>query len=251
MSSTSFGSFDELADDYQRFRIGYADEIYDLLREHAIEPGSRVLDLACGTGIVTARLAAAGCVVTGVDVSEGMLAYARSVTPHATFLAAAAEQLPFASHSFDAVTCAQAFHWFDQARAIEELRRVVRPGGTIAVWWKGLMRGDWVRHVREDVARELGLEPPHDLLAQGFPGFADAPLEDKRLRVVPWLAKMRVADFLGYERSRARARDAFGEQRDAYLELLAARLGDPQAVLPLNYLHYLYLARVPQASQAG
>lgn len=246
MTATSFGSFDELAGDYQRFRIGYADEIYDLLREHAIEPGSRVLDLGCGTGIVAARLVSAGCVVTGADVSEPMLAYARSVVPKATFVTAAAERLPFEAESFDAATCAQAFHWFDQARALEELSRVVRPGGTIAVWWKGLMRGDPVRHVRDDIARELGLDPPRDLLAQGFPGFAQAALDDKRLRVVPWQARMRVADYLGYERSRARARDAFGEHRDAYLARLAERLGDPDAVLALNYLHYLYLARVPQ-----
>jgi SAM-dependent methyltransferase len=247
VKQTGYGSFDELADDYQRFRIGYADEIYDLLREHAVGAGSRVLDLGCGTGLVSARLVAAGCIVTGADPSEPMLAHARLRVPGAAFVAATAEKLPFEGNSFDAATCAQAFHWFDQRRALEELQRVVRPGGTIAVWWKGLMRGDPIRHVREDIARELGCEPPRDLLAQGFPGFADAPLEDKRLRVVPWLTQMRVADYLGYERSRARARDAFGRQRGAYLDRLAQRLGDPESTLSLNYLHYLYLARVPGA----
>jgi len=216
VNQTGFGSFDELADDYQRFRIGYADEIYDLLREHAVGAGSRVLDLGCGTGLVSARLVAAGCIVTGVDPSEAMLAHARSRVPGATFVLASAEKLPFDADSFDAATCAQAFHWFDQRRALEELQRVVRPGGTLAVWWKGLMRGDPIRHVR-----------------------------------VPWLTHMRVADYLGYERSRARARDAFGEQRGAYLDRLAARLGDPESTLSLNYLHYLYLARVPGEGDAA
>ncbi len=248
MKVTSYGSFDDLADYYQRFRIGYADEIYELLRDHAIEPDCRVLDLGCGTGIVSARLSAAGCLVTGADPSEPMLAYARSHVPQAKFVVATAEHLPFEACAFDAATCAQAFHWFDQRRALEELARVVRPGGTLAVWWKGLMRGDPVRHIREDIARELGVDPPRDLLAQGFPGFAKARLDDKRLRVVPWLVQMRVSDYIGYERSRARARDAFGELRDEYLERLAGRLGDPQATLSLNYLHYLYLARVPDAA---
>jgi len=243
----SFGSFDELADDYERFRLGYPDELYGILREHAIGAGARVLDLGCGTGIVSARLAEIGCEVTGADPSEPMLAYARQRVSRARFVSAAAESLPFANGAFDAVTCAQAFHWFDQPRALAEIGRVVRPGGAVAVWWKGLMRGDVVRHIREEVARELGFEPPRDLLAQGFPGFVEAPLVDKRLRVVPWRAEMRVADYLGYERSRARARDAFGERRDAYLMRLGARLGDPQATLSLHYLHYLYLARVPEA----
>jgi SAM-dependent methyltransferase len=251
VTTASHGSFDELADNYERYRIGYADEIYELLAEHGIGPGARVLDLGCGTGIVTRRLIDAGCRVTGVDVSAPMLAHARARVPEAEFVEAAAEHLPFADASFDAVTSAQAFHWFDQARVLAELTRVVRPGGTIAVWWKGLGRGDRVRHAREDIAQELGLDPPRDLLAHGFPGFADAPLEDKILRVVPWLVTMRVSDYLGYERSRARARDAFGERLPLYFEKLAERLGPPDAMLELNYLHYLYFGRVPGAVSAG
>ncbi|HMD02847.1 MAG TPA: class I SAM-dependent methyltransferase [Candidatus Baltobacteraceae bacterium] len=243
------GSFDELAETYERYRIGYADELYELVIEDRLPAGARVLDVACGTGLVSAEFAARGYDVTGLDISEPMLAHARRRVPQATFVHGAAEALPFEDGAFAALACAQAFHWFDRTPALRELMRVVQPGGIIAVWWKGLMRGDGVRHLREDVATELGLESPRNLLTIGFPGFREAPLADKRLRVIPWLVRMRARDYLGYERSRARARNAFGERVDAYYDLLAERLGDPDAMLSLNYVHHLYLGRVEPASK--
>jgi ubiquinone/menaquinone biosynthesis C-methylase UbiE len=239
------GNFDDLAGTYDSFRIGYAGDVYDALFELGFTPGARVLDIGSGTGLVAAELVARGCRVTGVDISEPMLAYARRRVPAAEFVHAEAESLPFDDDTFDDATSAQTFHWLDQTRALAELARVVRPGGEIAVWWKGLTRGDRVRQIRDDTARELGLEPPRDLLAKGFPGLANAPLEDKRLRVIPWLVTMRAGDYLGYERSRARARDAYGDLLPAYFAELERRLGDPEAELALSYVHYLYVARVP------
>ncbi len=243
-------SFDELADNYDRYRTGYSDEVYDALAEYEIGAKTRVLDLGCGTGLVSEQLAARGCEVVGVDISTPMLERARVRVPQATFVVAPAEELPFESGRFDAVTSAQAFHWFDQPRTLRELARVTRPGGTIAVWWKGLMRGDNVRHVREETALELGLDPPKDLLAMGFAAFGESTLDDKRLRVIPWLVTVRVSDYLGYERSRARARAAYGDRLDAYFALLTERLGPADSVLELNYLHYLYLGRVPGEAAA-
>jgi ubiquinone/menaquinone biosynthesis C-methylase UbiE len=238
--------FDALADCYDRFRIGYADELYDAIFEYGLRPGASVLDVGTGTGLAAAALVARGCSVTGLDASEVMLGRARGRVPGASFVNGSATDLPFANASFDAATSAQAFHWFDQERALSELERVVRPGGTVAVWWKALMRGDALNILRQQVATELGLVPTKDLMAGGFDAFDESELIDRRLRVIPWLVQMRVEDCLGYERSRARARDAYGDRIEAYFAGLAEKLGPPNAEMTLSYLQLLYLGRVAE-----
>ena len=92
---------------------------------------------------------------------------------------------------------------------------------------------------------EIGLPPTDDLRTKEVAACDDAPLEDHTLRIVPWIAPMTVAGFLGYERSRARARFAYGDKLEAYFEALATRLGAPETELALSYLQLLYLGRVP------
>ena len=244
MTPPAVGSFDGLAEVYDRFRTGYAPELYDAILRHGLRLPAHVIDLGCGTGLVSAELVARGCTVTGVDVSEPMLERARKRVPSGTFVSSRAEELPFGDAAFDAATSGQAFHWFDQARALAEVARVVRPGGVVAVWWKTLMRGDGLRLLREEVARELDLSPPRDLLVAGFDDFDRSGLVDRRLRVIPWRVRMTAGGFLGIERSRARSRDAYGDKLEAYLGLLAERLGPPDEELSVSYLHLLYLGRV-------
>jgi ubiquinone/menaquinone biosynthesis C-methylase UbiE len=112
----------------------------NLVETAALGPGERVLDLACGTGIV-ARLAAgrvgsAGTVV-GLDINPGMLAVARAAAPPGTAIdwhqaPAHATALPDAA--FDAVMCQLGLQFFpDQAAALRETHRVLAPGGRIVV----------------------------------------------------------------------------------------------------------------------
>jgi ubiquinone/menaquinone biosynthesis C-methylase UbiE len=250
MTHVELGNFDELADAYDRYRIGYANETYDALFEYGLTQGDTVLDVGSGTGLVAAELTARGCSVVGIDPSEPMLERARKRVPGARFVAGRAEALPVADASFDAATSAQSFHWFDQPLALAELKRVVRPGGTIAVWWKGLMRGDRLRMLREEAAAGLDVAPVRDLLVEEFAAFETSGLHDRRLRVIPWFVHMRVSDYLGYERSRARPREAYGERLQVYFERLATRLGPPESEISLAYLQLLYLGRVA-AADAG
>jgi SAM-dependent methyltransferase len=240
-------AFDDLAPAYDRFRTGYAPELYDALFDYGLATGARVLDVATGTGLVAAELVARGCTLAGIDVSEAMLACARRRVPGAAFVTGRAEQLPFADRSFDAAVCAQAFHWFGREAALAELVRVVRPGGVVAVWWKTLMRGDTVRLLREQAEEAAGVEPLPELMASGFEEFERSPLLDHRLRVIPWLVRTRVADFLGYEASRARPGAFYGARAATYLANLRERLGDPAGSLSLSYVHFLYVGRVPEA----
>lgn len=94
-----------------------------------------VLDLAAGTGKLTASLVALGHRVTAVEPDAGMLAELRAGVPQATALSGTAEAIPLPDGSVDAVTVGQAFHWFDQERALPEIARVLRPGGVLAALW--------------------------------------------------------------------------------------------------------------------
>jgi ubiquinone/menaquinone biosynthesis C-methylase UbiE len=245
MRPTQSDSFDDLADAYRRFRIGYAPELYEILEQGGVVRGTSVLDVGCGTGIVSQALADRGCCVTGVDVSAPMLEHARACIPSGTFVEGPSEALPFAADTFDAAVSAQAFHWFDQGRALAEMMRVVRPGGTVAIWWKGMMRGDATRLTREAVARELGLSSPPDLLTAEFNAFDASGLEDRRLRVVPWIVHMSAERYFGYEFSRARARATYGDRLEEYLERLEQRIGPRDTELAISYVQLVYLGRVP------
>jgi SAM-dependent methyltransferase len=121
------------------FFSGCAEQLLDLA---AVKPGERVLDAACGTGIV-ARLAAGRVgtdgAVTGTDVNEGMLAVAAAAdTPGPVdWRTADVTALPFADRSFDLVTCQQGLQFVTEAPTVlREIRRVLVPAGrvAIAVW---------------------------------------------------------------------------------------------------------------------
>lgn len=112
------------------------------------QPGERILDLGCGDGQLTVRLAATGAIVTGVDASPEMVAAARTLGVNAE--CAPAENLPYGDGSFDAVFSNAALHWVrGQDAMMAEVHRVLKPGGrfvaemgghgNIAAIWVGLM----------------------------------------------------------------------------------------------------------------
>jgi SAM-dependent methyltransferase len=102
-----------------------------------IQPGQRVLDVACGTGVL-AREAALhggedGC-VAGVDISPGMLVVTTRQTPEIEWRNAPADSLPFEAGSFDAVVSQFGLMFFqDRSAALREMIRVLAPGGRVAV----------------------------------------------------------------------------------------------------------------------
>jgi ubiquinone/menaquinone biosynthesis C-methylase UbiE len=242
-------SYDAVAEFYDAGRIGYSNELYNTLVSYGFSPRHRVLDVACGTGLASAPLIENGFRVSGIDISEAMIAKARERLPAGSWSVARAEALPFAEHTFDAAISAQAFHHVDRSTAIDELLRVVRPGGIVAIWWKVLMGQDRTKQIRDEVARELGVDPPQSGLSGGFKEFYGSRLTEQTLRVIPWHVTVPLANYMQYERSRTVVLDAFGLQADAYFARLEQRLreqfGGDNPPMPLGYIQFLYLARTP------
>lgn len=108
-----------------------------LIAAAGITPGARVLDIACGTGIVAreaAHRAAPGGRVTGLDINAGMLAVAGRLAPEIDWREGDAEALPFTDAAFDAVLCQFGLMFFaDRQAALGEMWRVLASGGRLAV----------------------------------------------------------------------------------------------------------------------
>lgn len=128
------------AENYQRFfvpQIG-APVAADLLEAACLQPGERVLDVACGTGVVTRlaaeRIGSAGA-VAGLDVNPAMLAVARRESPPGVrWYEASAESMPLPDASFDVVLCQMGLQFVaDKPAALREMRRVLAPGGRALV----------------------------------------------------------------------------------------------------------------------
>jgi len=140
----------------------------DLLCDAAdLRPGDAVLDVAAGSGNTSIAAARLGCHVMGIDYVPGLLATARERAAAerlpVTFAVADAEDLPFASASFDAVISVFGVMFApDHDRAAAELLRVCRPGGTVALanWTPTGFIGGVLRCVAKHVAPPAGLRPP-------------------------------------------------------------------------------------------
>ena len=131
--------FQRGAADYERSRPSYPPAVLD-----ALPASGRIVDVAAGTGKLTRLLPGD---VVAVEPVAAMRAVAAQFAPT---MAGTAEQLPLRDESVDAVTVAQAFHWFDAPRALVEIRRVLRPGGTLLMVWND--RDDRVPWVAEMTA---------------------------------------------------------------------------------------------------
>jgi len=244
----SDGDFDDLAANYEQFRTGYSSDLFDSLGELGFRNGMRVLDVACGSGISMDPLVARGMNLVGIDSSTEMLKAAKRRVPAATLAHGRAEALPFENAFFDGAISAQSFHWFDQPAVLREMIRVVRSGGPVAVWWKVLTASDKMRTFRAAACKEVGLPVADKILKGGFRAFYGAPFARRALRVLPHIVRVSVDDWIGYERSRAQARNNYGTRRDAYIDALRRQLleaaGTSGASIDVRYMQYLYVGYV-------
>jgi ubiquinone/menaquinone biosynthesis C-methylase UbiE len=233
----------------------------DLVALAAIRPGERVLDVACGTGVVT-RLAAerAGDAgrVAGIDINPGMLAAARAASTgfRIEWHEGSALALPFPDASFDAVLCQQGVQFFpDRAKGLGQMRRVLVPGGRLVVsCWRSVEHQPGMRALEEAMVRRLGPQaaslPPLSLgdreTLRGL--IAGAGFRDVRIR-----AEVRTARYVSADRFvRMRIEGAptmAGALRDAGPDAVADIVTDVEARLR-DYLDDAGLA-FPQAAHVA
>jgi SAM-dependent methyltransferase len=137
--AASFGANAAL---YAEHRPGYPVEAV----EWAIGDRVRVLDLGAGTGKLTEALLELGVDVTAVEPDPLMRAELVRRLPDVPTVDGRAESIPLADASVDAVLAGQAFHWFDNPRALGEITRVLRPGGVFCALWNSYDESvPWVR----------------------------------------------------------------------------------------------------------
>jgi SAM-dependent methyltransferase len=125
--------------DYSRWRPGYPEALLEtLLSEAGLSPDSTIADIGAGTGISSELLLRPGCAVFAVEPNEAMRAEAeRRLGANARFHAVAgtAEATTLPAARVDLVAAGQAFHWFDPTAARAEFSRILRPNGSIALFW--------------------------------------------------------------------------------------------------------------------
>ena len=158
------------ADAYERGRPEYSTEaIAKLVEELRIGPGTRVLDLAAGTGKLTRALLPSGAEIVAVEPIPEMRAKLEASAPGVEAIEGTAERIPLPNHSVDAVVIGQAFHWFDGVRATSEIRRVLKPGGAVGLIWQSRdPKLDWILRLNEII----------DAADDGHPRFREGAWRD-------------------------------------------------------------------------
>ncbi|HEY0200712.1 MAG TPA: class I SAM-dependent methyltransferase [Burkholderiaceae bacterium] len=125
-----------------------------------LAPGRTVVDVGAGTGKFTALLARTGASVVAVEPVDAMRAQLAQRLPQVQTLAGSAQALPMADESADAIVCAQAFHWFASADALQEFHRVLRPGTRLGLVWNVRDESvDWVARLTHIVTPYEGDAP--------------------------------------------------------------------------------------------
>jgi trans-aconitate 2-methyltransferase len=144
----------ELYEDKHAFVWKHGVSLVELL---APQPGERILDLGCGTGHLSAALAAAGAAVVGLDHSTEMLEQARSAYPHLEFVAGDARDFRF-SQPFDAVFSNAALHWIRPPEAVvRSVRDALKPGGRFVAEFGGRGNVRAIAAAMRTAAERLGL----------------------------------------------------------------------------------------------
>jgi SAM-dependent methyltransferase len=185
-------AFSDAAMVYEHARPGYPPEVLAWLGEHlGLGPRRLVLDLAAGTGKLTRGLLGHGATVVAVEPVEGMRRTLAATVPGAMVVAGVAQAIPLASGSVDALTVAQAMHWFATAAAIEEMHRVLRPGALLAVVWNRRDLSDPLQATLERLMAPLQGDTPSGTSGEWHRALGDASdggprfVPDAQLRV-PW-----------------------------------------------------------------
>lgn len=159
------GAHDRLAKSYHAVFAPVSEHAAGpLLSAARVHAGCRLLDVACGSGVVANHAARHGASVTGIDIAPRMLELAAKLNPECTFREGSVDSMPFEDGAFDAVVCAFGIgHFPDPPVAVAECARVVRVGGACAFAWWDLPAKNKMHGVLLAALEEVNAKPPADL----------------------------------------------------------------------------------------
>jgi ubiquinone/menaquinone biosynthesis C-methylase UbiE len=223
MKSAKSIDFSRTVGDYALHRVGYPQLLFERLQRFDVGVHQqKFLDLGTGTGALARGFAQRGCDVTGIDLSEELLAAARELDDKTNvtidYHVAKAERTGLADHRFDVVSAGQSWHWFKRNKAAREARRVLVPGGRLViVHFDWLPLPDTVAEATEELIleynhrwalpRSTGLYPQWltDVRAAAFTDVetfsfdVDVPYSPKA-----WRGRVRASSGVGASMSRGR-----------------------------------------------
>ena len=247
--------FDGVARLYEATRPGYPRELVEFVVAAAgVGAGSAVLEVGCGTGQLTGRLAALRCALSAIDVGASMIEVARErVTGGGvTFLAVSFEELDAAEASFDLVISGAAFHWVDPEVRFGKAARLLRPGGWLAVAGYderydeplgSALGGMWLARSADDGA---WVTRPADAGAIAGSGLFEAPVH----RAFTERLTRTSEDVIGVENTRATSLSWPDEVRQRFNAELRQRLGS-QSEVGLTLEAAVTMARVRKPASGG
>lgn len=242
-------SFGGVADQYDRFRPSYpAALVDDLVALHPTD----VLDVGCGTGKVARLLVERGLHLLGVEVDPQMAAVARG---HGLDVEVASfEAWPPGDRLFDLITCGQAWHWVDPAIAIPKAAALLRPRGTLALFWNYDETDGPAQAAMDEVYRQYAPEllrsvvnggnrqtdRPHvaDLEASGL--FASV-----RTTTYRWERSYSAAEWVGLVGTHSDHLRLAPARRAALLDALGEAIDALGGTIASHYGTYSAFARVP------
>ena len=256
-------SFDAFAGEYERYRPGYPDELFETIRTRLDLPARPlVVDLGAGTGRASLAMAALGWRVTAVEPGKPMLdqllVRASNDGLLISTVQASAEATGLDPASADLATAAQAFHWFDKDAALTEMGRIVRPDGGIALFWnvRDAERSPFVADYHRLLERYFGEADTGQYLQAGRATGRDATREalaragafrDVELLALHHAVPMTASGFIGMAFTASYVRALPADEQDRFRMDLGAILGrhghTDETPFQLPYRIDLWIAR--------
>jgi SAM-dependent methyltransferase len=216
-------SFGSIAETYDRFRPGPPPEA---VRWAVPAEAVDVLELGAGTGALTRQLVDEHAHVRAVEPDARMCAVLRERVPSAEVVAGQAEDIPAGDASFDAVIGASMWHWVDQTRALPEVARILRPGGSFSLLWSGTDRSvDWMRSLwagdRELQGGDIDQADSRRRRRHVIDLGPDAPFVEPEHEVIRWTRLMAKEDLIGLAGTYSDVITLPAGERDEYLASVA------------------------------
>ncbi|MBQ2828640.1 MAG: class I SAM-dependent methyltransferase [Clostridia bacterium] len=156
-----FFDFGKTSAEYAKYRDIYPERLYEEL--YALGVGRKNtswLDIGTGTGVLPFNLCNYGASITGVDISESQIEVAKTLTiekgvNNVSFLVSPAETTPFEDNSFDCITAAQCFWYFDRDKIINEIKRLIKPDGVFVKIYMSYTLDDEIAEKSHELVKKL------------------------------------------------------------------------------------------------